>query len=168
MTGESMSIEEKRAYNPRLTKIKELVAKRARLQLAIATIDMEINRLVCDQPAVEDHATVTMADDENDSGTAKRNPQTLPFVVHEILLKDRLTLRDLVAAILRSGYKTKSKNFSSCVQQVIQQLRNAQAIKKDDQTRQYFAVRVSKNVLAERLSEQTKDKRQSRTRREVG
>jgi hypothetical protein len=152
-------------------RVTDLLAQKMKLLRKVILIDLAINRIVLSggRDLCEDVKTkVTQVPAPHDPCGDNRNEKTLDFYVYDILMSSQLTFKDLVAEILRSGYKTASKNFPTVVQQVIQRLSKSQAIKKNAETRKYSGVRMSADTLRQRLSQLNKNKRKSRSERVEG
>lgn len=111
--------------------------QKTNLQAQLASVDKQLDSLQgANAPAAAPAAAPAPARRKKKRGRRGKRPkntQTLPEVVAGILGKTPkgLNLKDLVAAVLGSGYKTKAKNFSNVVYQCVY---NAKTIYRDDKS----------------------------------
>ena len=95
--------------------------KKSNLQAQLASVDKQLDSLQGANAPAAAPAPARRKKKRGRRGKRPKNTQTLPEVVAGILGKTPkgLSLKDLVAAVLKSGYKTKAKNFSNVVYQCV-------------------------------------------------
>ncbi len=107
--------------------------KKANLQAQLASVDRQLDSLQGANASEAAPAPARRKKKRRRRRKLPKNAQSLGAVVTGILGKTPkgLSLKDLVAAVLDSGYKTKAKNFSNVVYQCVY---NAKTIYRDDKS----------------------------------
>ncbi|MFP6702013.1 MAG: hypothetical protein VB861_09735 [Planctomycetaceae bacterium] len=129
--GSDLSVAQlERLLSDKKGELATLGQKKANLQAQLASVDKALDSLKgANAPA----AAPVPARRKQRRRRLPRNAQSLGAVVTGILGKTPkgLSLKDLVAAVLSSGYKTKAKNFSNVVYQCVY---NDKTIYRDDKS----------------------------------
>lgn len=107
--------------------------KKANLQSQLASVDKALDSLKGATAPAAAPAPARRKKKRGRRGKLPRNAQSLGAAVTGILGKTPkgLSLKDLVAAVLGSGYKTKAKNFSNVVYQCVY---NSKTIYRDEKS----------------------------------
>jgi hypothetical protein len=144
--GSDLSVTQlERLLSAKKGELATLGQKKANLQAQLASVDRQLDSLQGANAAPAAPAAPAAAAAAAAPATARRkkkrrrprklpkNAQSLGAVVAGILGKTPkgLSLKDLIAAVLDSGYKTKAKNFSNVVYQCVY---NAKTIYRDDKS----------------------------------
>jgi hypothetical protein len=134
--GSDLSVAQlERLLSDKKGKLATLGKKKANLQAQLASVDKELGSLQgADVPAAAPASAPALRKKKRGQrGKLPRNAQSLGAVVTGVLgqTPKGLNLKDLVAAVLDSGYKTKAKNFSNVVYQCVY---NAKTIYRDDKS----------------------------------
>lgn len=109
-------------------RVTALAHKRSSLQAELNSIDQELNSLQ------ENASTAFLRkQDKRDNRKRQKNSEPLAAVVNRILEKKSggLSLDDLTAQVISSGYKSNAKNFTNVVYQCVY---NSAVIIRDKQT----------------------------------
>ncbi len=134
--GSDLSVAQlERLLSDKKGELANLGQKKANLQAQLASVDKELDSLKgANAPApAAAPAPARRKKKRGRRGKLPKNAQSLGAVVTGILGKTPkgLSLKDLVAAVLDSGYKTKAKNFSNVVYQCVY---NTKTIYRDDKS----------------------------------
>ena len=114
-TGKQLSVAQlERLLSTHKARLAELLKQRAKLQATLAGVEKEIGVL-----AGKDAAPGKKV--RRKIGKRPKNAKSLKVVVTEVLTKNKkgLSLNDLAAKVLATGYKTKSRKFNNVVYQTI-------------------------------------------------
>ena len=129
--GSDLSVAQlERLLSDKKGELATLGQKKANLQSQLASVDKALDSL---KGATAPAAAPAPARRKPRRGKQPKNAQSLGAVVTGILGKTPkgLSLKDLVAAVLSSGYKTKAKNFSNVVYQCVY---NSKTIYRDEKS----------------------------------
>ncbi len=132
--GSDLSVNQlERLLSDKKGELATLGKKKANLQAELASVDRQLDSLQGASALAAAPAPARRKKKRRRRRKMPRNTQSLGAVVTGILGKTPkgLSLKDLVAAVLDSGYKTKAKNFSNVVYQCVY---NAKTIYRDDKS----------------------------------
>jgi hypothetical protein len=132
--GSDLSVAQlERLLSDKKGQLANLGQKKASLQAQLASVDKELDSVKGSNAPAAAPAPARRKTKPGRRGKLPKNTQTLPAVVTGVLGRapKGLSLKDLVAAVLDSGYKTKAKNFSNVVYQCVY---NAKTIYRDDKS----------------------------------
>ena len=132
--GSDLSVAQlERLLSDKKGELATLGQKKANLQSQLASVDKALDSLKGATAPAAAPAPARRKKKRGRRGKRPKNTQTLPEVVAGILGKTPkgLSLKDLVAAVLGSGYKTKAKNFSNVVYQCVY---NSKTIYRDEKS----------------------------------
>ncbi len=132
--GSDLSVAQlERLLSDKKGELATLGQKKANLQAQLASVDKALDSLKGANAPAAAPAPARRKKKRRRRGKLPRNAQSLGAVVAGILGKTPkgLSLKDLVAAVLGSGYKTKAKNFSNVVYQCVY---NDKTIYRDDKS----------------------------------
>ncbi len=132
--GSDLSVTQlERLLSDKKGELATLGQKKANLQAQLASVDKELDSLKGANAPAAAPAPARRKKKRGRRGKLPKNAQSLGAVVTGILgqTPKGLSLKDLVAAVLDSGYKTKAKNFSNVVYQCVY---NTKTIYRDDKS----------------------------------
>ncbi len=132
--GSDLSVAQlERLLSTKKGELATLGQKKANLQAQLASVDRQLDSLQGANASEAAPAPARRKKKRRRRRKLPKNAQSLGAVVTGILGKTPkgLSLKDLVAAVLSSGYKTKAKNFSNVVYQCVY---NAKTIYRDDKS----------------------------------